>query len=207
MPDHRLARPLASLTRTLRWRRRLLASIATAVCLLAILATLSERSHDTVDVVTLAHSVPAGSTLTASDLTVTAVPATLIPEGAITAVPDGAGRLVAAPVPARAILSESTLAVSRGPSSEGGRIVPVRVSEPDIARLVSPGDRITLIAAATPATEAVIARDVLVVTVPQEVSQGWTGASASAALLLVETDEQTAIQVSSVAAAMSVILG
>lgn len=103
----------------------------------------------TVDVVVLARPAVAGSVLSASDLEVRGIPIGLAPEAAVTALGDAVGRRLAVALPAGYPLAPGVIV---GPGLADGAppgtvVVPVRLADAGVARLLAAGDRVDLVRA------------------------------------------------------------
>lgn len=168
------------------------ASAALAVLLLA--ATLRPASADLVDVVVAASDLPPGATLSAQDLSVTALPADYLPPGAVASTDLVIGRTIAGAISAGEPLTRSRL-VDTSPRSDGLLTVPVRLADAEAATLLAPGSVIDLVLGSRDSTPRVIAEGVQVVTIPQRpASTGLGGASrAAGSLIVVATDRRTAV--------------
>lgn len=122
---------------------------------------------ETTQVLVAAHDVPAGTVLTASDLTTAAVPPELVP-GGVPDLSDAVGRTTTGPVRRGEPLTDARL---MGPSLVAGypgrTAVPVRISDPGAVGLLRAGDRVDLVAT-DPGTGAVdqVADDVPVLVIP-----------------------------------------
>jgi pilus assembly protein CpaB len=174
-PPHRMrrsARLLATL-RTPGWRRTLLVRRTAALLLAALALALALRPTDAGSrgpVVVAARDLPSGTALAPADLTLATWPGDLVPVCVLTAPADGTGRVLAGAARAGEPITDVRLA---GPDSAGrvtGRpgdaAVPIRLTDPDVARLLEPGSRVDVV---TPAPNGdrpvVLAADAAVLTV------------------------------------------
>ena len=87
-----------SVRRAVARHRRLLAAGLGAGAVAAALTAVAPAPPDTVGVLTAARDLAAGTALAPADLVVAALPAALVPAGALTDVAAVAGRLAAGPV-------------------------------------------------------------------------------------------------------------
>ncbi len=99
-----------------------------------------------------ARAVPPGTTLTAPDVRVDHVPASLLPAGAPTRADDVVGRRATVALPEGTLLQDGLVAggeLAAG-APDGTVVAPVRL-DPGVAALLGPGDRVDLLAAGDPA--------------------------------------------------------
>jgi hypothetical protein len=149
--------------RRIRWVRR---ALAVALFLLAGAMALAPRSRPTgADLVwTAAHSLPAGATLSAVDLSAT--PATGPPDGAFPTTTPIAGRVLAAPVRRGEILTDVRLVGRAGPDPGPGRVaVPVRPSDGGTVSLLTPGVHVAVVGVTQDNEVRTLARDAVVLSV------------------------------------------
>lgn len=111
--------------------------------------------------VTSVRDLPAGHTLTASDLTTAHVPAELLPGDAVRQPEPAAGRRLARAVGPREILTDRSLVVAREVSATQ-RAVHVPVPDPGALLFLRAGDRLDLVEGGRGRT---VARDVRVLAV------------------------------------------
>jgi Flp pilus assembly protein CpaB len=198
--------------------RRLLLSLAAVVALLSVVRALAPPTVATLPVLVAARDLAAGHVLTDGDLRQVDWPADLSPPPGDPATAAGlAGRSLASPVRAGEAVTDARLL---GPGVLTGQpagtlAVPVRLADATAATLVAAGDRVDLIAGATPDAAAfdagpsgsdVVASDVLVLAVPGRADDDVTGGlgalagggdetgAASAGVLVVATDRDTAVR-------------
>ncbi|WP_369369877.1 Flp pilus assembly protein CpaB [Promicromonospora sp. Populi] len=157
-----------------RWRFALAAAMfGLAVAL--TLHVLRPPPPPTVDVAVTARPVAAGTELTRDDVRVRAIAADVAPPGAVRTVHELLGRAAVVGLPAGAPLHAS-LVSDDGVSAAAPRgtvVVPVRLSDGAVAALLRPGDRVDLLAGATPGIESAgepqyLARNALVLPIPAE---------------------------------------
>jgi pilus assembly protein CpaB len=156
-----------------------------------------------VDILTATTDLPAGSTLTAEDISTQPFPADHIPPGAFTDTTQLIGRLLAAPMAQGEAVTQTRL-MSVGPRADGLHTVPVRLADAEMADLLAPGAIIDLVLpmgdTSSPLTGEVIAAGARVVTVPRRPREGTFGASPRSAgsLVVVATDRRTAVALAAV---------
>jgi pilus assembly protein CpaB len=164
---------LLTTLRTPGWRRAMLLRRAAALLLALLALALALRPPDAASrspVVVAARDLPSGTALTPADLNLVSWPGELVPAGALRAPADADGRVIAGAARAGEPLTDVRLA---GPDATGrlaGRpgdaAVPVRLADPEVARLLGPGSRVDVV---TPSPEGdrpvVLASDAAVLTV------------------------------------------
>lgn len=197
------ARPLAL--------RRLLA--ATLVLLAAALALRPEPGMATVLVA--ARDLAPGSTLTAEDVRPQALPAEIVPAGAITNpsgvdghVLAGAARRGEPMTDVRLLGAELTRLLA---PDEGSASVPVRLSDPDIAALLAPGSKVDVVTVGERGREpSVLAERATVLAVMDDAGAGAgrLGSGQRGRLVMVVLPRQAATQVAaaSISQALTVTL-
>lgn len=148
--------------------RVLLASGLAAAAVASGLSAVAPTPAPTVSVLTAAHDLTAGTELGPQDLAVAAVPAALVPAGALTDVTAVAGRLVAGPVRRGEPLTDVRLLGAALLPPGSGVAVPVRLAEPATGALVRPGDSVDVLAASPEGAQSaqVVASRVAVLSVP-----------------------------------------
>ena len=172
-PLPRRRRPWRLTLRLVLWRSRAaVAAVAVALAVGSAVHALAPAPVPTRPVVVAARDLPAGTTLAAADLRVEQVPDVgagwTLPDapaslaGSTTAVPLSAGEPVVA-----AVLVPAQL---RGPA--GTVVTTVRLSDPALAGLLTPGTRVDVLAAAEGGPGTVVARRALVL--PRPAAAGGT---------------------------------
>lgn len=162
---------LLEVSRAARRHRALLAAGFTAAAVATAVPLLAPPATRTVRVVAAAHDLTPGAPLTSDDLTTVAVPATLVPKGALTDVDAAVGRAVAGPVRGGEALTDVRLLGAGLLTGTGLVAVPVRLADRASAALLHAGDRVDVLAAATGgddpnASALVVASGVQVLSVP-----------------------------------------
>ncbi|WP_396451846.1 SAF domain-containing protein [Actinomadura sp.] len=136
-------------SRLTRLRRPLASLFAAAAAGLALLA-LRPGPPPSVRVPAAARDLPAGKTLTASDLHHIDLPPSAVPSGALRSSP--VGRVLAAPMRKNEPLTDARVvsaALLKG-YGPGTVATPVRVADAAAARLLRPGDRIDVLSRTSP---------------------------------------------------------
>ncbi len=183
---------LAPLQRALRWHRRLLAAVLAAVAVYCVLAALTDEDPG-VAVLAAARPVPGGAILTTDDLTLLTLPAAAVPEGALTVAADALGRTVVAPLPARSVLTSSSL-TSGGTLVARGRVaLPVTLAADAPLALLTVGDRVDLLGAGQDGAVTVLATAVRVVAIPAPDAGGVLGGTPPVILVDLTADQAAAV--------------
>jgi Flp pilus assembly protein CpaB len=161
----RLARRGSRLRRAVLARRRPLAAACAAVAVAAGIQAAAAPPPPSVTVLAAARDLPAGATLAADDLVEVPFAAGSAPSGLVT---DPVGETLAAPLRAGESVTDVRLV---GPGLTGGDpglvALPVRLPDTAMVDLLSPGDRIDLVATDPRRPGAqVVAWDVPVLAVP-----------------------------------------
>lgn len=156
-PGRPVRRPLPSARpravrghRLLAWlgRNRRLA-IALLLCLAAGITVhqLTPPPADTVPVLAAARDLPAGTALSATDMTATKIPPGMLTAGAISHTGEAAGKQLAAPLRKGQLVTDTLLL---GPglltgTPPGSAAVPLRMADPSSIQLVSPGQLVNVV--------------------------------------------------------------
>lgn len=144
-----------------------------AVGTVGVLNTLRPAPPQTVDALVAVTEVSVGEEITRADLKRAAVPPHLLPEGAVSHPDRAVGEIVRTVVPAGGILTVHAFDSAQrfGPSPPGTLAAPIRFPDPQVVQLLQAGDRIDVFVAPTatqnPTTAEVVAREVLVLEIPQ----------------------------------------
>lgn len=150
--------------RTVAIRR---AAAAALVVLALVLAVTGRSDAPTTGVLVAAHELAPGTQLGAADVRMTAVPADLVPDAALTS-PDGAvGRAVTGPVAAGELLTGHRLLTDRSAEliRPGARLVPITPADAGTVDLLRAGDVVDVVAQYTSDGESlpqVLATDAVV---------------------------------------------
>ncbi|MEO6880766.1 MAG: SAF domain-containing protein [Mycobacteriaceae bacterium] len=167
-----LARP--GWARTVHARRGLAAAL---VVLAAVLAVRGDPARRSVAVVVAAHDLSPGHVLTSDDLRSVALPAGVVPGGAVREATRVTGRTVAGGVRGGEPMTDvrvlgpalANLATHRPDATS----VPVRLSDPDVADLLRSGDEVTvLVLGGESGSVRVLTRAAVVLAVPPAPARG-----------------------------------
>jgi hypothetical protein len=160
---------------------------------------------DGVSVWTAGRSLPAGTTLSMSD--VVAARATGPPDGALPSDASIAGRVLAGPVRRGEILTDVRLVGPDGPDPGPGRIaVPVRPADPGTVELLSPGTHVAVVGVTQDGTVRPLTDDAVVLAIRRPGSGGAgsvngmaPGGSSAAALVVLSVPSAAADAVTAMA--------
>ncbi len=131
------------------WRARFVfLALAFFATLVAILSALNSLSPPRTPVLVLAHAVPAGHTLTASDLELRSLPRDFLPENTLTAREQAEGKVTTAAYPAGLPLSPPLFLSSEflSAAAAGHVILSVDVPAHGSESLLTPGTRVAVFA-------------------------------------------------------------
>lgn len=191
-PVVRRPRLLTRLRRAVLARRRLVAAVCAALAVASALQANAAPPPTRLQVLTAAHDLPPGSTLTDDDLTTTAFAPGSVPSGAVSR-QRALGRTTVGPVRAGEPLTDARLLDDRLLAAYPGAVVaPVRVGDAATVGLLRVGDRVDILAAdpQDDAPAVTVAERVPVVGIPPR--RGTDPAFASGALVVVAVDPATA---------------
>src|SRR3954453_811296 len=142
-----LLRILDDLRRRVLVHRRLLGSAFAAVAVWLVVSAATDPPAGTVPVWTAAHDLPTGTVLSRGDLVRTGYAPGSVPAAAAHTLTGVVGRTVATPLGAGEPLTAAHLAGATALSGYPGRsAVAVRIPDADVVSLLSPGQRVTLVA-------------------------------------------------------------
>lgn len=158
-------RRLRALRRAILARRRPLAALLVALAVLVALRTTVGPAPPTVEVPVAARDLPAGSRLTAQDVSMASWPAALAPDGLTASV---AGQVLAAPLRAgEAITDRRFIGSSLADAHPELTVLPLRLPDPAVVELLRVGDRIDLSSVDPETGEGTaLATEVLVLAIP-----------------------------------------
>lgn len=141
-------RPVREFGRAISRHRRLLAAALAAASVAVSLQVVQPPPPDTATVLAAARDLPGGTALAADDLRPVEVPPEVVPSGAIRPGDDRAGGVLAAPMRAGEALTNVRLVGPGLARGYGPDLVaaPVRIADPDVARLLRVGDRVDVLA-------------------------------------------------------------
>jgi Flp pilus assembly protein CpaB len=190
-----------TLRRAARWHRRAIAALLVAVAVLAGLNTVSARTAGDVPVVIAQRSIAAGSRIAAADLAVDALPASIVPEGALTDIGQAVDRIAVVEVPVRQVLTPTALLGTEGRVGSGQVALPVTFGTAGTVGLLGVGSRIDVLGPnASGSGYGVVAAGVRVAAIPA-VDDGGLLPNGSSRLVLLEV---SSAQAAEIVASMSV---
>jgi Flp pilus assembly protein CpaB len=180
--------------------RRVAAALLTALAVVLALrpapTPVSSAEPEAVRVAAFTRDLPAGTVLTAADVTVARYPPDAVPAGAVAEPERLLRRVLAGSVRAREPVTDARL-VGPGLTSllpQGQVAAPVRLADLSVAALVRTGDRVDVLATAPDASAAdVVAAGALVLATSD------AGAESGAGLLLLGVDAETAARLAAAA--------
>lgn len=189
------------LRRRVLWHRRSLTALCCAGAVWAGLQSLSPPPAATVPVWTAARPLSSGTVLGTGDLVRRPFTPGSVPAERLRSPGEVLGRVLARPVGAGAVLTSADVVGDRWlDRSPGMSAVPVRITDPAVARLLHVGDRVALLAAEPqgrgPATA--LATDAAVLAVPARAGDG--DAALPGRLVVVGVPSTTAATLAAVAA-------
>jgi len=197
---------LEDLRRALARRRVLLSSGLAAAAVAAGLSAVAPAAEPGVAVLTATRDLVAGVPLSPGDLVSTALPADVVPDGALVDASSAVGRVVAGPVRRGEPLTDVRLLGATLLAGSDDVAVPVRVAEPATAALVRAGDVVDVLSAAPDGGVAasVVATALAVLSVPALEDDAGEGA-----LLVLAADRPTAARLAAAAVTgrLSVVVG
>ncbi|MFR9805519.1 SAF domain-containing protein [Pseudonocardia sp. RS010] len=164
------------------WRRAVLVRrcLAGALGAVAVVLALSPADGQGAEVVVAARDLAPGSVVAPADLTVTTWPVELVPAGAVDAAA-AEGRVLAGALRAGEPVTDLRLAGNLLAAAATGipdaAAVPVRLADPDVVALLTPGVRVDVVAAAPEGGEPTVLADSAVVLTVLE--PGGTSAGSS----------------------------
>lgn len=175
---------------------------------MAVLMVVRPPAEPSVDVVVAAADVAPGQALTEADLTVRRYPLGLAPTLALTDPRGVVGRITAVGLPPGTPVTAALL-VDAGRGAPGRMLVPFRVADPGVVRLLRVGDLITVTGMDAAGAPVVVVKRVRVAALPQPAGGGALSQEGTDALVVVEVDEPAAVRLSawSTNPSLSVALG
>lgn len=194
-----------------RWRF-VVAAVGVGIAASSALQVLRPPAPQVRAVVVAARDLPAGTTLAAGDLRVARLPAGLALDSTRARADGLVGRATAVPVPAGLPVVPGLLTSEDLVGPPGTVVAAVRLADPAMAALLTPGTRIDVLAAAaeTGAQGVVVARRALVLPVaPGDDEGGWAVGGETdipPVLLAVTPDEAAALSGAAVGALLSAVV-
>ncbi len=199
------------------WARvALLRRVTAAVLgvLAVVLLVLPDGTPDESSVLVAARDLAPGATVGVTDLAVRAWPSGLVPAGALRAVPDADGRVLAGAVRAGEALTDLRLVgpqlVTRAAGPDAAA-VPLRPADPAVAALLAPGSVVDVVAAGDdPGAGRVVAGRATVLSVLAAAPSGPSGPGRDGAgplvLVALPQDVATEVAAASLAGELAVTL-
>ena len=216
MPTSHFPR-LVDTLRTPGHRRGVLVRRAIAVALLiAALASALSAAKELPRVPVFSRDLPAGAELALADVDLARIPASSIPDSALTEKPEElSGRVITAAANKGEVITDARLlgedlvsSLVGGTGAEAGRMIPVKLAEPDIIPHLHHGDTVDVVtaveagaAAATP-TARVIASGGRVVSTSSPEGE----ASSSTVLLALPQDHANDVAAASLSQPLTVVI-
>ena len=194
------ARFLTPLIRAFRWHRRWFAAILAVLAVSAGLNAVSARASGAVAVAVTSRAVPAGTALTADQLTLAWLPADAVPTGALTSSDAAVGAEAVISLPPRTVIIPGLLLGDRPQVTAGKVALPIRFSDASLAGVLRVGSRLDVLGPAPGGNGfTVIAGDVRVIALPTAEATSPLGGGGSP-LVVVEVDQSQAVAISAAAA-------
>jgi Flp pilus assembly protein CpaB len=206
--------PFARLRELARWRRTVLLRRAAAGLLLLLAAVLALRppGSATAAVVVAARDLAPGAVVAPADLTVRSWPADLAPSGVLADPEPALGKVLAGALRAGEPVTDLRLAVPVLAAAATGlpdaAAVPVRLADPDVASLLTPGTRVDVVTAAVEGgAPRVVAESAVVLTVLEPGASGpGSSARGRSALVALPRDLATRVAAASLSDQVAVTL-
>lgn len=204
--------PLRRASTVLDRHRRLVAALCAAGAVGSALSILAPAPAPSSLVLAATADLPAGHTLRESDLREQALPPDAVPGHALLPGADLAGRALSLPVRRGEVLTDVRLRGSAllAAATAGGLVgAPVRLADADAAALLHAGDRVDVLGASeSSAAAAVLAHNVLVVSVPGGPGGARSGGFDGGALVVLATTPETSLRLAQAAivSRLSVVL-
>lgn len=135
--------------RGILWRiRHVLIALTAFLCLLSVLQVASGLAPETRTVVVTSRDLSAGTLLEAGDLKVTAVPESLVPDGALSSIDQAEGEVLTGSLPGGMPLADPLLLSTEFLDSapKGYAIMPVTIIADGTEELATPGTNVGLYA-------------------------------------------------------------
>lgn len=173
--------------------RRIVATLAAMVAVLAICAYASGGAGPTTDVYAATRRIPAGTIIDLSFVQLVSVPTRLIPEGAITDTALLSDQMAAGPIPSGSILTGDHF-VAGSLASPGMVIIPLTVSS-QLSAILKPGDHVSVFFVDQASGGINHVSGLRVVTIPTRSGMFSSGDN----YILVEVDNTVATQITAAA--------
>ena len=185
--------PLTTLARSIRRHRRLLAALLAAWAAYLTLGIVRPDAPPSRSTVVTVHDLAAGSVVQVDDIALRPWPVEGVPPAALADPAVAVGRVAAVAVPAGTPVTTTSVvspeALSRHMTASGGDgvAIPIRLSDPAVAALLAPGDRVDVWSSregSVPAVAVRVAAAAVVLAVPRPTSGGLLATSGASALVV-----------------------
>ena len=187
------------LTRALSWHRRKLAVVAAVAAVLTGITAATPAATPTTIVVVTTAALSGGESIGPGDVASRPLPQDAIPDQAVTDPQSVIGRTLVAPLPIGSVLTGLSVLSGRTVADPGQVLAPIRIDDASVVALLQVGERIDVVSADPQSGKsAVIARNVRVVTLPQQPGSSTLGVASGGAdtgsgqLVLLAVDEAEA---------------
>ncbi|MFC5994290.1 SAF domain-containing protein [Pseudonocardia hispaniensis] len=197
-------------------RRRLLLLRRTAAATLAafalVLALIPRAAPSGTTILVAARDLAPGTTLAAADLAVREWPTDLVPAGALRALTDADGRMLAGAARAGEPLTDLRLAgpilAARAVGSDDAVSVPVRLADPGVAGLLAPGRAVDVVTTGPTTDEPLVLAGgaVVLAVLPADTAPGVGAGAARGRLVLVALPHAAATRVAAASLAQPVAI-
>jgi pilus assembly protein CpaB len=194
-------KPFHSLLRAFRWHRRWFAAILATVAVFATLNVVSQQSSGAVPTVVAIKEIPGGNVLNDTDLAVVRLPKAMVAEGAFDSVDQLVGKEAIITIPARTVLTRSSLLTEGLEVAPGRLALPVKFGDSATMTALSVGSTIDILGQSGD-SYTVVASSLRVIAIPNA-GQSGVLSSDSAELVMVDVDPTQAGAIATAATAGS----
>ena len=147
---------LARVAAFVSWHHRAVAALLAGLSVVLIASWLDEPDGPGVPVPVTSAALPAGHTISPADVTLSALPAHLVPGGESLTLDAVVGQVTAVGLAPGTLLQAGLLATGRG-VAPGRAVVPISLPDDQLRALLRPGDPVTLVVPSTEAAEVLTA--------------------------------------------------
>lgn len=203
-----VARLLRTVRRRLLIHRRGLAALCAATAVALGFAQFTAPPPPTVPVWTARRSLPSGQVLAAGDFRRTGYAEGSVPAQAVRDLDRVVGRTLITPLGAGEPLTRAKVLGHRALDGYPGRVaVAIRLTDPTLAGLLRPGDRIDVLATDPRAPPRTVAQGSIVLAVPDEPRAAFGASTAEGRLVLlaVVPDEATSVAAAAASGFLTVV--
>ncbi|MBA3020225.1 SAF domain-containing protein [Propionicimonas sp.] len=196
-----LSQFFTSLVRAFRWHRRWFAAAFAAIAVFAAINVIASKTGGGTPVVVAARSIPGGTTLSATDLSIVWLPAAVTAEGAFNSIDPLIGQEVTAPISKRSPVTAATLLSGGAEVAPGKVALPIRFGDASATTILKVGCHLDVLGPASGQSGfSVVAADVRVIAIPNS-EQSGTIAGRGGELVLIEVDQSQAAAIAAAASA------